>query len=869
MPNPINSRDLLDPQALDEIISKFEAASKQIGVSMDKIIKKAGELEKELKKVDFTTEKGKETLKQSGSEIEKLKVAQDKYKETLTENAKAIAALKEQQKEQNRINRLTVKVNKAAEGSYNKLSAQYSLLKIRLNAMSKAERFATKEGQKLEKQSRELFQEMKRLQELTGKHTLSVGDYGKALRQIPGPLGRWINNLETQRKELKAGVKGLGGFINGLKLTKVALISTGIGAFVVLLGTLAAAFLKTQRGIDLMERGLSAISATMNVLIERGGRLFTTITNIFNQPFSKTIEQVGEAIGGVTDEMKREAATAASLTKQLQGVKRERARLRVESKKDRAEIKRLGLISEDISKQPAERAEAARKAFEIENGLRAKNERLLQKEVDILDQRAKSANALFSDEQALADKKVELAQFQEESLERSTTLNNRLQQINKQAATAEKERKDQIKELVDEVAVANAKIQGPAAVARLEYDKAIAKIQELKKEAASLGQDLDFSSLELLEEAKLIRSFDAILGDPATIQSGAERFGKDTSLSYESGLKEGLDKGVPETFLETINKAQEKVNESVDGSTFAEKLFSDIEAGGLEGGLLNLLGLDLNEGELAGVKTTFDFVKNQMTQLFNQRLQLANQNLSLANTEIASAERVLQSEIANRNAGFAHKVTTAQRELQEARKRQRQALKEQEKAQKAQLAIQSIQEASNLAGAASKIFFQVGNPLVALPLISLMFATFVGAKLKAFSLAKKQFAQGGYEELNYGGSHSSGNDISLGMMADGKTERRVERGESIGIFNKRSVQKYSSILPDLVNAANRMDLEKYLNMNTHYVKEVPLFVNNSTVNTKVMERELAEIRKQGGVRYFTNSQGQLVRIRGNITTTYI
>lgn len=97
-----------------------------------------------------------------------------------SENAKKLAELKLAQQEANQINKLIVKVNQSAEGSYNRLSAQYSLNKIYLNNMTKAERENTEEGRKLVAKTKEIYEEMKRLQEATGKFQLNVGNYTEA-----------------------------------------------------------------------------------------------------------------------------------------------------------------------------------------------------------------------------------------------------------------------------------------------------------------------------------------------------------------------------------------------------------------------------------------------------------------------------------------------------------------------------------------------------------------------------------------------------------------------------------------------------------------------------------------------------------------
>lgn len=97
-----------------------------------------------------------------------------------SDNAKKLAELKLAQQEANQINKLIVKINQSAEGSYNRLSAQYSLNKIYLNNMTKAERENTEEGRKLVAQTKEIYEEMKRLQGATGKFQLNVGNYTEA-----------------------------------------------------------------------------------------------------------------------------------------------------------------------------------------------------------------------------------------------------------------------------------------------------------------------------------------------------------------------------------------------------------------------------------------------------------------------------------------------------------------------------------------------------------------------------------------------------------------------------------------------------------------------------------------------------------------
>lgn len=62
-------------------------------------------------------------------------------------------------------------------GSYNNLSAAYSLNKLNLNQMSDAEIKNGKTKQQLAKDSRLVYEEMNRMQQSTGKYALNVGNY--------------------------------------------------------------------------------------------------------------------------------------------------------------------------------------------------------------------------------------------------------------------------------------------------------------------------------------------------------------------------------------------------------------------------------------------------------------------------------------------------------------------------------------------------------------------------------------------------------------------------------------------------------------------------------------------------------------------
>lgn len=124
------------------------------------------------------TESERATLNQAVAQ-DKLRNAQSLANEQLmkinlsTREANLLAKYKAQ------LDGHVVDVNNLAASSYNQLSAQYGINKLAINKLTDEERKNTEAGRALESQTYDIYQQMKKLQEQTGKNTLSVGDYNK------------------------------------------------------------------------------------------------------------------------------------------------------------------------------------------------------------------------------------------------------------------------------------------------------------------------------------------------------------------------------------------------------------------------------------------------------------------------------------------------------------------------------------------------------------------------------------------------------------------------------------------------------------------------------------------------------------------
>lgn len=246
-----------------------------------------------------------------------------------------------------------------------------------------------------------------------------------------------------------------------------------------------------------------------------------------------------------------------------------------------------------------------------------------------------------------------------------------------------------------------------------------------------------------------------------------------------------------------------------------------------------------------------------------------------AEKQVDAAQKILDAEIEARNNGYANRVVQSQKELALAKKNQERALREQAKAQKAKEALDTATQASSLITATAELwasFSGVGPWGVALALaaIAAMWASFGIAKIKAWQVAgskakTEQYGEGTVELLQ-GGSHASGNDISLGTKKDG-TERRAEGGEFFAIINKRSSRRYRGVIPDVINSLNNGTFaQKYM---SSYAKAGQMALSlsgaNSPTDVSRLESDVKDIRKQNENRVYLDANGNTIITYKNLT----
>ena len=238
-----------------------------------------------------------------------------------------------------------------------------------------------------------------------------------------------------------------------------------------------------------------------------------------------------------------------------------------------------------------------------------------------------------------------------------------------------------------------------------------------------------------------------------------------------------------------------------------------------------------------------------MKDWMETRVKMAEIAVESAKKEQDAAKTLLEYELEARANGFANNVSYARKEYEEKRKLTKKAAQDAQELARIQRAIDTAQQIQSLITATANIWSAEGKkgaagiPL-ALAAIGAMWISFGAAKIRAEQLANtqtEQYGEGMSEYLNYGGSHASGHDIDFGRKPDG-TRRRVERGEMIGVINKRNVNKYGvERVSDIISSLNHGTFEQsYGNA----------FGGNITIpqgaDLHKLEKGVSELVEQGG-----------------------
>lgn len=491
-------------------------------------------------------------------EIDKLKTQSKEQKKSLEEMAKGgdtsstafleLSKKLERTSSNLRINQKEYNNSKGIVDNYNKtVDKQFGIItktdgsikglatalrnnKKVYSELTAEQRASEQVGGKLIKTISKQDSEYKELQKSIGNNQVEVGNYSNAIKEalgsntsFSGGLSQMAQRIPVVGGALSKMITGLTGFkvaqqgstvatkgaSTGLKAFRVALISTGIGAIVVVLGTLIGAFLSTQKGISKVNKYLIPLKAGLSAVWGYVQDLGTTMVSAFTDPqvaisdlwefiktnllnrvtglvdtfkylglaifdalsfdfegvaenskklgnailqtgtgienLGKKLVKTGEEVGEVFSGGTESGGKVAKLTKEIEEREANIALIRAKSL---AYIKEQNKIGEDTTKSIQERETALANAVKERLKLEGEEQKLIELRLE----RKKKENSLNDtsreDLKEQNEIEAELYSKRAESLELQTTLQNRINALRKSGETERLKAIEQEKKLV-------------------------------------------------------------------------------------------------------------------------------------------------------------------------------------------------------------------------------------------------------------------------------------------------------------------------------------------------------------------------------------------------------------------------------------
>ena len=375
--------------------------------------------------------------------------------------------------------------------------------------------------------------------------TKNSADYSGVLGMIDSKTGGLVSGITRM-------TTGIGGATKGLKLMKIAIIGTGIGALLIAVTSLTAAFTSNEEGQNklakimgvigsltgnlvtlLSDLGMGIIAAFENPkqaildfkdllvenvtnritsLIDTFGFLGTAIKKVFERDFSgaleaaksagssmvdsftgvkDTINKVGDAVGDLTTELVNEAKIAGRIADQRAKASKLDRKLiveRAEANRKRAELLDKAAQKEKFTAQ--ERIEFLQEAARIEEEITDKELASAKLKYD-----AKVAENALSNS-SIADLEEE-AQLEAQLINLETAKLRKAKAVSSQIVGAKREEAAELKAIEDKIA-ADKKIIDDA---KIKADKATAdELVKIEKDKAAQKQAIQAAQINMVSQ---------------------------------------------------------------------------------------------------------------------------------------------------------------------------------------------------------------------------------------------------------------------------------------------------------------------------------------------------------------------------------
>ena len=311
--------------------------------------------------------------------------------------------------------------------------------------------------------------------------------------------------------------QGLKAATSGMKLFKVALIGTGVGALVVALGSLVAAFTASEEGQNKLTKGLNQAKAVLANVVELFSQLGNGITSTFSAlgkfiTGKGSLSEVGDAIGNTFDtvsdkvknlskDIKEDVDAATELSDAIAKADKIDRKLLVERQKVNTRVNELRTKAYNTEKFNAEeRIAFLEEAITIEDGITNKEIEAARLRFEAK-KKENDMTTLVSKEAADEQAKLEAKLFELEAKK----VNRQREVENQRQMLVRKQKTEQEKEAADALKIENDRLQSIEDIKNEYTQRELEKQAETELQKVELEESNKLAELEALnasEEAK-------------------------------------------------------------------------------------------------------------------------------------------------------------------------------------------------------------------------------------------------------------------------------------------------------------------------------------------------------------------------------
>ena len=344
---------------------------------IDEIKKAEARYKKEVKEGTMTQQEYNERITAAKVKTDEYKTAIKVLEKQVTSQIKTQKSNADIMKEVNGL--LGVNAKSIAEAQ-----AANKALREAVRNLSDEEEGSYKMRQKLNAQIDENTRYIQRNSDEYVKQKMTIGDYKEQVKLAMVELkngGLTMNSVgivakgfadilsKGMRQGFSDATHSATKFVGVCRLVGTALIAIPIFAVVAALAALAASFTRTQKGMEFFQVTTAKVGAAIDVLLDRIALTADAFKSLMNFDFTSFGNKFKNAFAGMGEEMKNEWSIAGKLKESLIEIEKEETMLGMKRAANRAEIEKLKMVSDDVTKSTKERQEAAKKAFDMERDL--------------------------------------------------------------------------------------------------------------------------------------------------------------------------------------------------------------------------------------------------------------------------------------------------------------------------------------------------------------------------------------------------------------------------------------------------------------------------------------------------------------------